>query len=171
MDIEIWILVTFVGLGAVLARFPQARAALSVLGGLYLLHLGWQSVKAARNPTPRDDPRARQAGRGLGSDFLAGLMTNLGNPKALIFFGTLLVRFVPAGGGFFAHFVVWSVMTAMACAWFGLLSLAASRKKLQGLLSSKLHLVNFATGVIFIALGAVMVYEGARGASSIGVAP
>jgi threonine efflux protein len=160
LGIEAWMLITLIGLGAVLVEFPQTRTILSVLGGAYLLYLAWQSVRAARFRSPDDAPQPETATQGRRTDFVSGLMTNLGNPKALIFFGTLLIRFIPEGSGFFAHFAVWSTMTVMACLWFGTLCLLASRKSLQSWLSSKLNLVNSATGVIFIALGLIMIYEG-----------
>lgn len=73
-----WGVLAAVGMGAVLQSTGWALSALKIVGGLYLLWLGLQSLRAAR----RDDTAiaARPAPRRL---FWSGLMLNLSNPKAV----------------------------------------------------------------------------------------
>lgn len=131
-----------------------------MLGGAYLAYLGVQSLRAGRNRASLGEGEAAEPRTRLRADFLAGLMTNLSNPKALIFFGALLVRFVPAGGGVVAQVEVWALMTAMACVWFCALSLLVSRPAFRRALAEWMHKVNYVTGTVFLLLGAAMLWEG-----------
>jgi threonine efflux protein len=159
VGIEVWILASLVGLGSLLREFPHAQAVLSMLGGAYLVFLGWQSLRAAKKPVLAGHSAVEPADSGWRADFLAGLLTNLGNPKAVVFFGALFVRFVPEEDGLAGQFSVWAVMTAMACAWFSALAVAMSRKALQSRLMERMHLVHYVTGFVFLCLGALMVGE------------
>ncbi|ADG98131.1 Lysine exporter protein (LYSE/YGGA) [Segniliparus rotundus DSM 44985] len=161
--IEVWILASLAGLDALLREFPHARAVLSALGGVCLMFLGWQSARSAKKPVPEEASVVEPEDSGWGADFLAGLMTNLGNPKALVFFGALLVRFVPKEGGLAGQFAVWAVMTAMACAWFSALAVLLSQRSLRTSLMARMRRVHFVTGVVFLCLGALMVGEACAG--------
>jgi threonine/homoserine/homoserine lactone efflux protein len=86
-------LLAVVGLSVVLARHPDALTVVRVLGGAYLLYLGGRLVAGTlrrdRPPVPTGaDPR---------SAFVQGLLTNLLNPKAVLFFASVLPQFVVPG--------------------------------------------------------------------------
>jgi threonine/homoserine/homoserine lactone efflux protein len=89
----VWVCVAAAGLSAVLRASHDAYLALRVVGGVYLVWLGVQSLRA------RSTPSAERPGRRglLGSGFGAGLATDLLNPKVGVFFVTFLPGFVPRG--------------------------------------------------------------------------
>jgi threonine/homoserine/homoserine lactone efflux protein len=74
-ELLMWGGLTAGGLTAFLASFPKAYRVITLLGGVYLLYLGWQSWKSARQ---RDGELARSLGS---SPYVSGLLTNLLNPK------------------------------------------------------------------------------------------
>lgn len=87
-----WGVLAAIGLGAVLQSTGWALAMLKIVGAAYLLWLALQSLRAAA----RDDTAtvARAAPRRL---FLAGLMLNLSNPKAI--FAWMATLSLGLGGG------------------------------------------------------------------------
>jgi len=78
-----------VGLAALIAASATAYHALRIAGAVFLIVVG---VLAIVRPGRRAEP-TRRLGTG---PFLTGLLTNLGNPKAVLFFLSVLPQFLPA---------------------------------------------------------------------------
>lgn len=94
------LLLAVVGLSAVLARYPQALTVVRLVGGLYLVWLGaslaWRARTAAL--ADRDAPAAsREEGHGRRA-FAQGFLTNVTNPKAILFFASVLPQFISSQG-------------------------------------------------------------------------
>jgi threonine/homoserine/homoserine lactone efflux protein len=98
-------LLAALGLGAVIAASPWLYQTLRAFGFLYLLYLAWDTW---RPPPPED-------GSGFGS-FRDGLITNLLNPKAGLFYLTVLPAFVDPDSGSLAIQTVTLVMAYVAVA-------------------------------------------------------
>jgi threonine/homoserine/homoserine lactone efflux protein len=78
-----------VGLAALIAASATAYHVLRIAGAVFLVVVG---VMAIVRPARRVEPRPVLRGR----PFAVGLLTNLGNPKALLFFLSVLPQFLPA---------------------------------------------------------------------------
>jgi len=90
--LAIWVAAAALGLSALLRASEVGYEVLRIVGATYLVWLGVQAW--------RTRGRTEQAqGRGgvLGTGYLAGLLTNLLNPKVGVFFVTFLPGFVPHG--------------------------------------------------------------------------
>jgi threonine/homoserine/homoserine lactone efflux protein len=93
--LTVWIAVAALGLAAVLRASEVAYDVLRIAGACYLTWLGVQSLRAIRRTSVAGEDKPR---RGIvGTGFLAGLVTNLLNPKVGVFFVTFLPGFVPHG--------------------------------------------------------------------------
>ncbi len=79
------------GLAAVMAGSPVAYQVLRWAGIAYLLWLAWDGWRDADDP-----PEQAGLGASLGTYFQRGLLTNLLNPKAFLFYITVLPGFAPA---------------------------------------------------------------------------
>jgi threonine/homoserine/homoserine lactone efflux protein len=88
----VWFVAAALGLGALMVTFPQAFAVLAIIGGLYLAWLGFKALRAAFNPATKglDMGGAKAANR----PFLDGLVVQISNPKALLFFTVILPPFI-----------------------------------------------------------------------------
>lgn len=88
-------LLAVVGLSAVLARHPDALIVIRVVGGLYLVWLGASLAWKARNlsTAARDQDGATGEGTDRGA-FMQGFLTNVTNPKAILFFASVLPQFI-----------------------------------------------------------------------------
>lgn len=84
-----------VGLAALIAASATAYHALRLAGAVFLIVLGLVTiVRPSRRPHAEIRPTARRRLRR--GPFALGLLTNLGNPKALLFFLSVLPQFLPA---------------------------------------------------------------------------
>lgn len=100
-------LLAALGLSVLLARSPQALDVVRYVGAAYLVLLGLWLVARTLRRTP-DTP-----GAGGGADevttraaFLQGFATNLFNPKAILFFASVLPQFVVADGSIQAQILL-----------------------------------------------------------------
>ncbi|QTR01963.1 LysE family translocator [Saccharothrix algeriensis] len=110
------------GLGVVIARYPVVLTALKWVGAAYLLYL---ALGIARGLLRRDAPE--EAGE-VAADrpFRQGFLTNITNPKMLLFSLAFLPHFIGAGSPAAQLTVLALVFLAMAALWELLIVLAAS---------------------------------------------
>ncbi|MGF0173826.1 LysE family translocator [Streptomyces sp. Marseille-Q5077] len=89
----IWGALTVAGLAAVLAASPAAYLAIKFLGAGYLMFLGAQALWQSRRAThASSDAGTRLAGGGL---WRTGLVSNVLNPKIIVFYTGLLPTLAP----------------------------------------------------------------------------
>lgn len=90
----VYIVVTALGLATLVQASPALFTAITVAGGLYLAYLGLKLVRA--RPTEQSD--GIQAAP-LGRVFRDGVLVNLLNPKAALFFLAFLPQFTTHDAG------------------------------------------------------------------------
>lgn len=111
-----WVVATATGVAALLAASALAFTVVKVVGAVYLLYLGVKSLRAAlRGGGPLELNLPDPGRRGSWAAFSEGLLTNLLNPKAALFFVALVPQFIGAGVPALALSVV---TLAGTIAWF-----------------------------------------------------
>ena len=108
------------GVSALIAASPTAFTALKILGGLYLLWLGWQALRSSGGTGIRGVAGGAES---VWSLFRKGLVANAINPKVVMFFLAFLPQFVVASRGNTAWQIVQlgAIFTLQAAVLFGLL--------------------------------------------------
>jgi len=87
-----------VGLASLFKVLPWAFEMAKFGGAAYLLWLGLRMFKPTSHGTPRHPPAQSTPGQGL-TAVRRGMLTNLLNPKALLFCSVLLPQFIHPGQG------------------------------------------------------------------------
>ncbi len=152
------------GLSALVATHPALLTGLRIAGACYLLLLGVQALAAAvrsrrdetghGDPTPAVPAPPAAARSTPGRAYRAGLVVNLLNPKALLFFLGLLPQFVdPRAGSVAAQTLLLAGTTiAAAATWFALLVLAVARGRAVLTRPAARRRVDALAGVAFVGL-------------------
>ena len=142
-----WTVATGIGVGALLVAWQPAFLALRIAGGAYLVVLGAQAFWSALRPKPVQLERpARPRGRA----FRQGLLSNLGNPKMLVFFTSLLPQFGHTAIGLIALGLVFCSLTAT---WLCGYAFAVARAG-EALRAGRLRrLLDALSGCVLVALG------------------
>ncbi|HIF9481489.1 TPA: LysE family translocator [Photobacterium damselae] len=84
-------LLASMGVSALIAMNPMALEALRILGGAYLLKMGWDCIRTQHV----DGPEHLQKTKSMASTlYRRAVISNLLNPKALLFFVLFLPQFV-----------------------------------------------------------------------------
>lgn len=83
-------LLAAMGVSTLVAMSPVALKVLHLLGGAYLLKMGWDCMRAQASSAPELEQMSKMAT----TYYQRALMSNLLNPKALVFFVMFLPQFV-----------------------------------------------------------------------------
>ncbi|GGT96791.1 LysE family translocator [Streptomyces lateritius] len=143
-----------VGLAVMAARSPAVYNAIKLLGAAYLVYLGVRAVLAARRPAGAPPLEAGPAAGPARSGFAEGLITNVLNPKAALFFLSVLPQFVAGDGSLWQQILFLGILDVLigVVYWFALVLIAA---RLRALLARPKvrHRWELTTGWLFIAIG------------------
>lgn len=114
------------GVSAVIAASPTAFTILKVLGGAYLVRIGWQAL---RNQDATRAPGDAASHETAGQLFRKGLVANAINPKVIMFFLAFLPQFVATSRGDTPWQIIQLgvVFTLQAAALFGTLGYFAGQ--------------------------------------------
>lgn len=94
LGIAVWIILTLTGLGVLLQQWAWFQPLIMGFGAIFLAKMGWvmcsATLKTLKNPTNifenADEPQTTLS---HGQYLIQGLITNLINPKALIYFASV----------------------------------------------------------------------------------
>lgn len=96
IGLAVMLLIAGVGVGAVLTASATAFAIVKVVGAAYLLWLGWRQwhapVQADATAAGADAPAP--AGLSVRQHVLRGALTNMTNPKGIVFMVAVLPQFI-----------------------------------------------------------------------------
>lgn len=120
--LSIYMLAAVAGVAELIAQAPMFYQALRWAGVAYLLYLAWEAWRGAGETSPVHAAADQKP-------FLRGLLANLLNPKAAIFYVTLLPGFIAAGRApFWAQaLVLGSAHIVISIIVHGAIVLAAAR--------------------------------------------
>ncbi len=140
MGVMVWAGVALLGLNLILEKMAWLHHIIMVGGGLYLCWMGYQMLRSARALKKEQKNRRRGPKVELatgGRSFIKGLLTNLANPKAIIYFGSVFSLFVGDSVGAGARWGLFLLIVAETFAWFtivaSLFALPAMRRGYQRL--------------------------------------
>ena len=127
-----WTIASSAGLAAIIVASQPIFLAIRLIGAAYLVFLGLQGlysafVSARRSPSPLAGERR---GGGFSKPFTAyrqGLLSNLSNPKIVVFFLSLLPQFVSRGSAFAGLLLCGAIFCAITLTWLTLYALVVSR--------------------------------------------
>ena len=167
-----WVTASLAGLSAVIAARPSVQGALQLIGRLFLIYMGVSSVRSGfasrRAPTVvvgTEEYTEQAIAAGSINDmtgwraYKLGVVTNLSNPKALVFFGAVFAQFIRPDMSPTWTVAVAAIRVAMPVAWFSTFALivrAASRW-----IAHHFATIDIVSGFIFAVLGLVMAVKGA----------
>ncbi len=116
--VMVWSGVALLGLNLILEKMAWLHSVIMVGGGLYLCWMGYQMLRGAlKKETATQDSPAVELAHG-GRSFLKGLLTNLSNPKAIIYFGSVFSLFVGDSVGSAERWGLFVMIALETFAWF-----------------------------------------------------
>lgn len=154
--IGLYVLVCAWGLSLVIATLPWLSSALSVMGALYLAWLGLQCLRS-KGMLPQASTRER-----VGQAFVTGLLTNLLNPKAMLYFASVLSQVLTPDLGPGDKTLIWTLLVGESLLWFGLVAVLFSSRPVLEWLRARMIWFDRAVGIVLIGLATKVALSSTR---------
>jgi RhtB (resistance to homoserine/threonine) family protein len=140
-----------VGLGFIIAQSLLALAVLKYAGAVYLIYIG---IKALRTKAPTaTDLQAQSKQLRPWRAWRSGLLTNLLNPKATLFFLSLFSIVMKPNTPLAVQFIYAVIMAVTAFFWFALVARILTHQAVRTRFKRIQHWVERGMGGILVLLG------------------
>ncbi|MFF0943095.1 LysE family translocator [Kocuria sp. CPCC 205300] len=170
----VWITLSLTGVTVLIGQADTAQRIVQVAGALFLGWLGVGGIRAGlaartapapvpagaglaaqgAEAPPRPAAPDRAAGRAPGPAraFVLGLVTNLSNAKAIVFFVALFANVVPAGARWWETALVFVLLVGVGLAWFTAVAWVGSVERLAAGFRRHGAAVELVAGALFLVL-------------------
>ena len=147
-----------VGVGAAVAAVPWLFRTVSYAGACYLIYLGVRGLLAIRStddlaPSTAGPSHGEDVERSVNTAFRQGLLTNLLNPKSVVFLVALLPQFLSEGSTWDDKALLGSVTVLVVLLWFSVVAVAMGALQSFFRRAGARRGLNVATGTVLILLG------------------
>lgn len=148
-------LLSALGVSALLAHSATAFFALKVAGAIYLAWLGIQSLRmAARGSRVPVEAQVAALRVPASRSFREGFLTNLLNPKVIVFYLALLPQFLSRGDAVLAKsLLLTAIHFAEGMLWLGFVAWGVDRSRRFFLRPALRRWMDAICGTILVALG------------------
>ncbi|MEN3111891.1 LysE family translocator [Uliginosibacterium paludis] len=147
------------GLLALLAAVPLLHIALKVLGGAYLLYLGYRIWRSAHQPLVLGDTSLQGQPTRVWRSFALGLSTQVSNPKTAVVYASVFASLLPVEAPPLVLIVLPIMIFVIETAWYSVVAVALSAPSPRArYLASKAWLDRTA-GAIMSLLGIKLIFE------------
>lgn len=154
-----WTVASVLGLAALMRAVPGMLPVLQIAGSAVLIWLGVQSLRGGiRALRTRRDAHAA-AGAVTAHPLRLGLITNLSNPKALLFFAALFSQILPPEAGWADRALIVLALGLVGLVWFGSFALLASSARFQRWFGRATPFIDLLAGAVFILVAGAILIE------------
>lgn len=157
----VWASCAVLGVHAFFLTFPRMRLALQLIGAVYLLYIAtrlWRSSAASTG--------SLVSARSPWVAFRMGALTNLTNPKAALFFGSVFATSFPAQPSAVLQLGSVAVVVFSAVGWYSVLAFLFSRDSVVQRYARASSLISRVASACFGTIGMSLVYGTIREAKS-----
>jgi threonine/homoserine/homoserine lactone efflux protein len=153
--LTIWAGCAVLGLSALLRASHDGYLALRLAGAVYLCVLGIQAFRSRGASAELTGTGASARRRGvIGTGYVAGLTTDLLNPKVGVFFVTFLPAFVPHGAPIGPITLLFGAMFVVETALYFVVFLAFADRLMAGMQRPRVRfLLDKCTGAVLVGFG------------------
>lgn len=143
---------SLIGIGAIISQSILLFNILKWIGAAYLVYIGIKSLGAKKQPQSLTDlHRTKTISRWMA--FRIGLLGNLLNPKATLFFLALFTQIIQPETPIGVRAIYGATVATLALIWFASVAVLISQPGVKRLFQSVSHWVERLTGAVLIILG------------------
>ncbi len=153
LGIVVWAGVALMGLQLLLQKMAWLHQVIMVGGGLYLSWMGLQLLRSARAKAQLGHHEAEVDLPPRGNTFLRGFLTNLSNPKAVVYFGSVFSVFVGEDVSAGARWGLFVLIVAETMFWFSLVALVFALPVMRRGYQRLAKWIDGLAGALFVGFG------------------
>ena len=152
----VWSLLALMGLNIIFEKMAWLKQGLLVAGGLYLCWLGYQMLRSAFS---KGEQSIKQIvlPQSPYLFFMKGLLTNLSNPKAVIYFGSVFSLFLANPLFDQHHSVLFIIIAIETLLWFLVVAFVFSLPTFRTAYQNFAKWIDGISGGIFTLLGVYLI--------------
>jgi len=148
-----WAACAILGIGVVFAAFPWLALVIKVAGAGYLIWFGSRLIIASGQQAV-STPQVNASG--LRQAFFQGVITNIGNPKAIAFFAAIFSAATPPHLDVATFIAMLGVVGVMATVWYGFVALTLSHPRIAAAYRRRKKWIDRVCGALIVGLGVRM---------------
>lgn len=157
----LWTVASVLGLAAIMQALPGALPVMQVIGSAVLTWMGVQSIRGGIQSihTHKSAEPGTTPAKVTTRPFRLGIITNLSNPKALLFFTALFSQLMPGNATMFDRTLIVIVLTIIGFVWFIVFALLTSSTGFQRWFSRATPYIDIAAGIVFLLVAGFVLVE------------
>jgi len=154
----IWATASLLGLGVVFVHLPWLYDTIRLIGGLYLMFIGFKILRAAFYFS-LSSLTAKQLSVSKYAAFRRGLLTSFSNPKTAAFFGSLFVATIPPQAPVWVYAITIIIIVCVSVIWYSLVAFFFTIEKVQSAYHRSKRFLDGITGSVLLFLGARLAFS------------
>ena len=160
LGILVHVLYTMLGLGLLISQSIQLFNLVKLLGAVYLLYIGWQSLRAGPAQNSSIELGVLNGAYPIGKALRIGFLTNALNPKATLFFLALFSVVIKPATPLSVQLGYGLYMALATGIWFCGLSLILTQSRVRQGFNRFGHWAERGMGAVLIGLGLRLALSG-----------
>jgi threonine efflux protein len=161
--ILVWVVLTLLGFTVLVKQFPWIQQILMLVGGLFLARMGWAMLNGGlttlKQHTGIETDGQQVATSDAQNYFLSGLLTNLSNPKTLIYFSSVFSLALSSSASTHLKTQLAIIIPIQTFLVFTLLMLILSRPKIKTAYQSSGSYIDVISGGLFLMFAIWLWYD------------
>ncbi|TCM66974.1 threonine efflux protein [Acinetobacter calcoaceticus] len=150
LGVVVWVVLTLMGFTLLIQQWPWIQHLIMLLGGVFLAKMGLAMFRGGLSSLKRDDlfddisvPQSQHY-------FLNGLLTNLSNPKIVIYFSSVFSLALASSADANLKLQLALIIPIQTFLTFGLLMWILSRPKIKTLYQGMSAYIDIVSGLLFM---------------------
>ena len=163
LGVVMWTSLTVFGAAAILTAYPSVLAFVQLIGGIALIWMGRNMAMAGwrdRSTKPVDLADAALRLGSLKSAFKTGWLTNIANPKIVLFLAAIVAPLLPQSPSIGLSIAVIAALTLSAFLLFVVVAFFLSTKAVRRRVLAAVPWIDIASGVLFMVIGGSLAING-----------
>jgi threonine efflux protein len=153
LGIALWAALALLGLHVLLERMAWLRRTVEIAGGAYLLWMGIQLLRAAWRRADTSATGKAQVQATAWRSLCGGLLTNLSNPKAVVYFASVFSVLVGPEVTATTRAQLWLLVTVESFAWFALVATCFAMPPIRRAYLRMARRIDGLAGCVFVLFG------------------
>lgn len=169
IGIAVWIILTLTGFSLVLARWPWLQSIIMLFGAIFLAKMGLAMIQSYRSYKAKSEQHQQAEVISASSPqsywrlFSQGLLTNLANPKAIIYFASVFSLAVNSKELQNLKFLLGLAVTIETFLVFIFIAWGLSHPKLKPYYQKNEHYIDGIAGLLFVLFAVFLLIDAIKG--------
>lgn len=161
LGVGFWAAAAMLGLAILFLNFPILQGVIMLLGGSYLMYLGFLMAKSRTNAT-FDAVLEQELNQNttVKKEIIKGLLVNLSNAKAIVYFASVMSLVLVNITETWQMWLAFVIIVVETFLYFYVISFVFSRPSAKRFYSRYSRYIDNAAGVIFLVFGGYLAYSG-----------